>query len=251
MAANMAAMLSVLRVEDDLEPFQYLRCGIHHEFLSNGGRLEIVFLPTVGAVADRSAPHVIGKSPSAPTASLFCQYPPLVKFEGAGSWQFRVDGELWGGKKDGVLPVFPILFIFVVVGVRMCPRPFRYFLFLSNYPSNLKVSVDGVCAFRSPKVGDNAVVVCGMSEPPVEQEDVSNADVVVMEFCQGRAFLSKGRHPSVPSWPDIFPEVRIQVATAVGGDDGIFVQLPNDVAERGAVPLDFRERDVVMRWDGQ
>ena len=53
------------------------------------------------------------------------------------------------------------------------------------------------------------------------------------------------------SWPDFFPEVRIQVATAVGADEGVLVQLPDDVAERGPVPLDFRERDVVMRRDGQ
>ena len=41
------------------------------------------------------------------------------------------------------------------------------------------------------------------------------------------------------------------MATAVGADEGVLVQLPDDVAERGPVPLDFRERDVVMRRDGQ
>ena len=41
------------------------------------------------------------------------------------------------------------------------------------------------------------------------------------------------------------------MATAGGGDEGVLVQLPDDVEERGSVPLDFGERDVVMRRDGQ
>ena len=96
-----------------------------------------------------------------------------------------------------------------------------------------------------------AIVEFSLLEPPVEQENVSNSDIVVKELCQGRAFLSEGRHPSGSSWPDIFPEVRIQVATAVGADEGVLVQLPDHVAERGSVPMDFRERDVVMRRNGQ
>ena len=147
-------LLSLLRVEDGLEPFHYGWCGIHHEFLADGGRLEIAFLPSVGAVADGSAPHGIGKSPSAPAASLFCQYPPLVKSEGAGSRQFWVDGELPGGKEDGVLFPFPILIIFVVVGVRMFPQPFRYVLFLSYDFTYLEVAIDGVYVFGATQVAE-------------------------------------------------------------------------------------------------
>ena len=129
-------------------------------------------------MADGCAPHGIGKSPSAPAASLFRQYPPSVKSEGAGSWQFLVEGKLPGGKEDGVLFPFPILIIFVVVGVRMFPQPFRYFLFLSYYPAYLKVAVDGVYVF----VAEFSVVVCSLLEPPVEEEQVSERYGVVMEF---------------------------------------------------------------------
>ena len=197
--------VSGCRVEDGLEPFHYGWCGIHHEFLADGGRLETAFLPSVGAVADGSAPHGIGKSPSAPAASFFRQYPPLVKSEGAGARQFRDDGELRGGKEDGVLPVFPILFVFFMVGVGMFPQPFRYFLFLSYDFTYLEVAIDGVYVFGAAQVAEFSFVVCGMLEPPVEQEDVSNSDVVVKELTQGRAFLSEGRHPSGSSWPDFFP----------------------------------------------
>ena len=245
------ASLSVGCGEDGLEPFQYGRCGIHHEFLSDGGRLEIVFLPSVGAVADGSAPHGFRKSPSAPAASLFRQYPPLVKSEGAGSWPFRVDGELRGGKEDGVLSPFPVLFIFCMVCMGMFPQPFRYFLFLSYDFTYLEVTIDDVYVFGATQVAEFSVVVCSLLEPPVEQKNVSNSDIVVKELCLGRAFLSEGRHPSGSSWPDFSPEVRIQVATAVGSDEGVLVQLPDDVAERGSVPMDFRERDVVLRRDGQ
>ena len=184
-------------------------------------------------MADGSAPHGFRESPSAPAASLFRQYPPPVKSEGAGSWPFRVDGELRGGKEDGVLSPFPFLFIFVVVGVRMFPQPFRYFLFLSYDLTYLEVAIDGVYVFGATQVAEFSIVEFSLFEPPVEQENVSNSDIVVKELCQGRAFLSEGRHPSGSSWPDIFPEVRIQVATAVGADEGVLVQLPDDVAERG------------------
>ena len=89
------ASLSVGCGEDGLEPFQYGRCGIHHEFLSDGGRLEIVFLPSFGAVADGSAPHFFWEGPSASAAPFFRQYPSPVKCEGACSGHFGVDGELW------------------------------------------------------------------------------------------------------------------------------------------------------------
>ena len=197
-------------------------------------------------MADGCVPHGIRKSPSAPAASLFCQYLPSVKSEGAGSWPFRVEGKLPGGKEDGVLFPFPILIIFVVVGVRMFPQPFRYVLFLSYDFTYLEVAIDGVYVFGATQVAEFSIVEFSLLEPPVEQEDVSNGDVVVKELCQGRAFLSEGRHPSGSSWPDFFPEVRIQVATAVGADEGVLVQLPDDVAERGSVPMDFRERDVVV-----
>ena len=72
-------------MEDGLEPFHYGWCGIHHDILSAGGRLEIVFFPSIGAVADGRTPHGFRESPSAPAASLFRQYPPSVKSEGAGS----------------------------------------------------------------------------------------------------------------------------------------------------------------------
>lgn len=133
-------------------------------------------------MADGCAPHGIGKSPSAPAASLFRQYPPSVKSEGAGSWQFLVEGKLPGGKEDGVLFPFPILIIFVVVGVRMFPQPFRYFLFLSYYPAYLKVAVDGVYVFGATQVAEFSVVVCSLLEPPVEEEQVSERYGVVMEF---------------------------------------------------------------------
>ena len=133
-------------------------------------------------MADGCAPHGIGKSPSAPAASLFRQYPPSVKSEGAGSWQFLVEGKLPGGKEDGVLFPFPILIIFVVVGVRMFPQPFRYVLFLSYYPAYLKVAVDGVYVFGATQVAEFSVVVCSLLEPPVEEEQVSERYGVVMEF---------------------------------------------------------------------
>ena len=179
MAANMVTMLSVLRVEDGLEPFHYGWCGIHDEFLSDGGRLEKVFLPSFGAVADGSAPHGFRESPSAPAASLFRQYPPLVISEGAGSWQFSVDGELWGGKEDGVLPIFPILFIFCMVRMGMFPQPFRYFLFLSYDLTYLEVTIDGVYVFGTTQVAEFSIVEFSLFEPPVEQENVSNSDIVV------------------------------------------------------------------------
>ena len=155
-------------------------------------------------MADGCVPHGIRKSPSAPAASLFCQYLPSVKSEGAGSWPFRVEGKLPGGKEDGVLFPFPILIIFVVVGVRMFPQPFRYVLFLSYDFTYLEVAIDGVYVFGATQVAEFFVVVFSLLEPPVEQENVSNSDVVVKEFCQGRAFLSEGRRPSWSSWPDFF-----------------------------------------------
>ena len=83
--------LSGIRGEDCLEPFKYGGCGIHHKFLADGSRLEIVFFPSIGAVTNGCAFHGFGKSPSAPAASLFRQNPVLVKSENASTWQFKVD----------------------------------------------------------------------------------------------------------------------------------------------------------------
>ena len=133
-----------------------------------------------------------------------------------------------------------------MIGVGVFPQPFRYFLFLSYYSSYLKIAVDDVHVSCSSQVGEVSVVVCGMSEPPVVEEDVADSDVVVIQFCEGASFLPECRHPSLFPLSDFFSEVRIQMAMAVGVDEGFFVQLSDDVAERGSFPSDFRERDVVV-----
>ena len=76
-----------------------------------------------------------------------------------------------------------------------------------------------------------SLVVCGIFEQPIEEKNVTNSNVVVKQFCQWAAFLSKCGHPSRLSWPDSFSEVRVQVAVTVGVDVGVSVQLSDDVAE--------------------
>ena len=144
------------------------------------------------------------------------------------------------------MSVFPILFIFTVVGVRVFPQPFRYFLFFSYDFAYLKITVDGVHVFCPLKVGEMTILVCGMSKPSVEKKDVPNCNIIVVEFSQRRAFLPEGWHPFWSSWFDFFPEVRIQVATTVRVNESVSIQLLDDVVERGSFPLDFRESDAVM-----